>query len=83
MPQEIIDPTNIGHAFSVWAGVVGIVGAAIVYELARVRSELKAMGLQLNTYIVTMERRVTAIETHLRMREGFLPHYHQPTDHAP
>lgn len=76
-----MEPSNFGQAFAVWAAVVGIVGAAIVYELAHVRGNIKAMSEQLNEYIVTMERRVTAIETHLRIREGFAP-YHKPWGHA-
>jgi hypothetical protein len=67
------DPHSLGTAFTVWAAVVGLVGAAIVYELARVRGELKQLGSQLNTYIVSMERRVTAMETHMRLRYGFSP----------
>lgn len=80
--METVNPGNLGQAFAVWAAVVGLIGCAVVYELARVRSELKAMSLQLNTYVVTMERRVTTIETHLRIRQGFRPHHQLDDDPA-
>lgn len=70
-----MEPNSADVAFTVWAAVVGLVGAAIVYELSRVRGELKAMATQLNTYIVSMERRVATIEAHLHLISGnFKPH---------
>ena len=69
----MLDPSVVSQAFTVWAAIVGLVGAAIVYELARLRGELKQMSAQMNVYIVGMERRVSSIETHLRLREGFQP----------
>lgn len=68
-----MDPGSLSQAFAVWAAIVGLVGASIVYELARVRAELNSMTRNLNKYVVTMERRVTAIETHLRMSGSFRP----------
>lgn len=59
-----MDSPSIDVAFAVWAAVVGLVGAAIVYELVRLRAELASINRQLNDYIVGMERRVTALETH-------------------
>jgi len=73
-----LEPANLGQAFGVWAAVVGLVGACVVYELARVRGELKEMSEQLNTYIVGMERRVTAIETYLRINDNFVPNHGHP-----
>ena len=71
-PSAAADPASLNQAFAVWAAVVGIIGAALVYELARVSGELKSMSFQLNAYIVSMERRVTTIETHLRIHQpGF------------
>ena len=58
---------DFNTAFAVWAGVVGMVGLAIVWELSRLRNELKDISHQLNSYIVSMERRVTHIETQLSM----------------
>ena len=58
---------DFNTAFAVWAGVVGMVGLAIVWELSRLRNELKDISHQLNSYIVSMERRVTNIETQLSM----------------
>lgn len=72
--MEPTNPANLSTAFTVWAAIVGIIGALVVYELARMRAEIKMMGSQLNTYIVGMERRVTAIETHLAMRDNFRVH---------
>lgn len=73
-------PANFGIAFAVWAAVVGLVGAAIVYELVRMRSELSSMVRELNRYIVDMERRVTAIEAHIRF---FHPGTRDPLPRSP
>lgn len=61
-------------AFGVWAAVVGMIGIAIVWELSRLRGELKEMSGKLNHYIVHMERRVTHIETHMGIKhDDFKP----------
>lgn len=61
-------------AFGVWAAVVGMIGVAIVWELSRLRNELKDMSGKLNHYIVSMERRVTHIETHMVIKhDDFKP----------
>jgi hypothetical protein len=78
----VANPDNFSTAFTVWAAVVGIIGALVVYELARMRSELKLMGAQLNTYIVGMERRITSIETHLSIRDQFRPNRSFETEHG-
>lgn len=71
-----MDPGQLTTAFAVWAAVVGMIGMAIVWELARLRTELTTMSTNLNEYIVSMERRVVAIETHMQIHHGFQPANH-------
>ena len=63
-----MEPTNLSTAFTVWAAIVGLVGVAIVYELARLRNEVNLVSLKLTEAILSQERRLTAIETHLVMQ---------------
>jgi hypothetical protein len=66
--------SDLPTAFAVWAAVVGMIGIAIVWELARLRAELKDMTSKLNDYVVVMERRVTHIESHMQiMNVNFKP----------
>lgn len=71
-----MDDFALTTAFAVWAAVVGMIGAAIVWELARLRVEVRSMAENLNTHTVATEHRVTAIETHLSGRDGFTPSHH-------
>lgn len=57
-------------AFAVWAAVVVLVGGAIVWELSRLRGDVKAMSDALNDHILHTERRVTHIETHLNSKDS-------------
>ena len=67
---------HFSTAFAVWAAVVGMIGVAIVWELSRLRGERKMMTHQLNTYIVSMERRVSTIEAHMSIKHNdFRPHH--------
>ena len=63
-----MDEYSLNTAFSVWAAVVGLIGAAIVYELFQLRNDLKQMTLRLNDYILHMERRATHTETFLQLK---------------
>jgi hypothetical protein len=58
-----MDPNNLTAAFGVWAAVVGLVGAALVYELSRLRNEIKAIAERLNNSVVEFEHRLTAVES--------------------
>jgi protein-S-isoprenylcysteine O-methyltransferase Ste14 len=69
-----MEPASLSTAFAVWAAVVGMIGAAIVFELIRLRSELRIMAKNLNDYILYMERRATHTETYLQMKhEDYQP----------
>jgi cell division protein ZapA (FtsZ GTPase activity inhibitor) len=61
---------DLPTAFTVWAAVVGMIGLAIVYELAKLRAELKEMAEKMNDYIVVMERRMTHVESHLERNDS-------------
>lgn len=70
-----MEPHDLTIAFSVWAAVVGLIGVAIVYELTRLRSEMRQISDQLNSYIVSMERRVSTIEAHMSIKHAdFVAH---------
>lgn len=58
-----MDANNLANAFSVWAAVVGLVGFGIVFELSRLRTELKNMAERLNQVVVEFEHRLTAVES--------------------
>ena len=58
-----MDPHNLTAAFGIWAAVVGLVGAALVYELSRLRNELKSIAEKLNRSVVEFEHRLTAVES--------------------
>ena len=65
---------NLPVAFAVWAAVVGLIGAAIVWELSRLRNEVRTLTDNLNAYIVSMERRVTYLEAHMSFKhDDFRP----------
>lgn len=69
-----MDPDQLSTAFAVWAAVVAMVGAAMVYQLAQLRAEVKDLRTDLHAYVLQMERRVTHIETHMGMKhEDFRP----------
>jgi hypothetical protein len=68
-------------AFAAWGAIVGMVGIAIVWELSRMRSDLKEITARVNQYVLQMERRVTHIEAHLRMADRkFIPSHHSDSD---
>jgi len=62
-----VDAHQVGEAFTVWAAVVGMIGIAIVWELARLRAELRAMSTALSQHIVQTEHRLTVVESDLRI----------------
>ena len=69
-----MDITTLPTAFSVWAAVVGLIGVAIVWELTRMRRDLHELTDNLNKYIISMERRVTHIESHMAIKhDDFKP----------
>lgn len=67
-----MDPT-LGTAFSVWAAVVALIGGAIVWEIARLRGDVKTLTSALNLHMLQTEHRLTAIESHLTNRDNFIP----------
>lgn len=71
-----MEPQNLTVAFAVWAAVVGMIGAAIVWELARLRAEVRAMSTLLSKHQMVTQGRLTAVETHLQIRDGFVPSNH-------
>lgn len=61
-----MDPNNLAQAFAVWAAVVGLVGAALVFELSHLRGEVLALTAILNGHIVETEHRLTTVEADVR-----------------
>lgn len=61
------------NAFGVWAAVVGMIGVAIVWELSRLRSEVRNMLDQLNEHMMDTEHRMTALEAFLQQNSTFNP----------
>ena len=57
-------------AFAVWAAIVGLIGAAIVYELFQLRGDVKEMSKNLANHILHTERRVTHTETFLGLKHS-------------
>lgn len=68
----MIDPHPLATAFAVWAAVVGMIGLAIVWELSRLRAEIKVMASLLNAHQLETQGRLTAVETHLHFRDGYV-----------
>ena len=68
-----MDPTNLTIAFTVWAAVVAIVGGAIVWELAKLRGDVQFLRNIVTHIQIEIQGRITAIETHLQMKDGFVP----------
>lgn len=58
-----MDPSHLVTAFTVWAAVVALVGGSIVWELSRLRGELKEMASRLNAIVIEFEHRLTAVES--------------------
>lgn len=71
-----MDPPNLSTAFAAWAAVVGMIGVAIVWELSRLRAEVRLMSILLSKHQVSTQGRLTAVETHLHIRDGFQPGNH-------
>ena len=67
-----MEPNDLATAFAVWAAVVGMIGVAIVWELSRLRAEIKTMGTMLNLHQLETQGRLTAVETHLHFRDGYI-----------
>lgn len=69
-----MNPIDLPAAFSVWAAIVGLIGAMIVWELTRLRGDLRELSDNLNKYVLNMERRVTHIESHMSIKhDDFRP----------
>jgi hypothetical protein len=69
-----MEPATLTTAFSVWAAVVGMIGIAIVWELSKLRVELKNMSGLLHDHILQTERRQTHTETFLSIKhEDYIP----------
>lgn len=71
-----MDPNQLSVAFGVWAAVVGMIGLAIVWELSRLRGELRTMSEALNDHIVATEHRMTMAEADIRALKQFIPNNH-------
>jgi len=69
--HHVIDPGNLATAFAVWAAVVGLIGVAIVWELSRLRGEVRNLAAGLGRHMLETQGRLTAVETHLHIRDGF------------
>jgi hypothetical protein len=75
--SSVINPGNLSVAFAVWAAVVGMIGVAIVWELSRLRAEIRHMANMLNLHQLETQGRLTAVETHLHLRDGFVSSSHR------
>lgn len=62
------DASSITTAFTVWAAIVALIGAAIVYELFQLRREVREMSTNLTRHILHSERRQTHTETFLQIK---------------
>jgi len=74
--MEPLEPHSLTTAFGIWAGVVGMIGVAIVWELSRLRREVRVINDQLARHMINTEHRVTAIESHLTAKSEFVPRNH-------
>jgi hypothetical protein len=52
------------NIFPVWQAVVGMIGIAIVWELSRLRKDVKEISKQLNDLAIHMEHRVATLEAY-------------------
>lgn len=69
-----MEPATLTAAFTIWAAVVGMIGIAIVWELSKMRLEIKELRADFNKLTIGTERRVTHIESHLSNNdEKFTP----------
>lgn len=69
-----MEPATLSTAFTVWAAVVGMIGFAIVWELSKMRTELRTMSKLLYDHILQTERRQTHTETFLSIKhEDYIP----------
>lgn len=68
-----MQPQDFATAFTVWAAIVGLIGAGIVWELFGLRTDVREIKDSLSEYMIEVQGRLTAVETHLRLRDGFLP----------
>ena len=57
-----MEPNNLATAFTIWAAVVGLVGAGVVFELSRLRAQLSDVANRLHGLTVDFEHRLTALE---------------------
>lgn len=76
---------DLPTAFAVWAAVVGMIGLAIVWELSRLRTELRELRMDFHKELkdvridfmratIHAEGRTTHIESHLQATDdGFKP----------
>lgn len=62
-----MEPT-LSTAFTIWASVVALTGAAIVYQLLQMRGDIKEMSHNLTKHILHTERRQTHVETFLQIK---------------
>jgi hypothetical protein len=69
-----MEPATLSTAFAVWAAVVGMIGLAIVWELSKMRTEIKVMSQLLHDHILQTERRQIHTETFLSIKhEDYVP----------
>ena len=60
-----MDPASLALAFNIWSAAVGLIGAAIVWLLARLLRKSEEFNANFNRYVLGMERRATHIEGYL------------------
>jgi hypothetical protein len=61
-----MEPLSLTVAFSIWAAVVAMVGGGIVFELSRLRMDVRQIAERLNSLALDHEHRLTAIESDMR-----------------
>lgn len=65
------ESSGLPVAFAVYAAVVAMIGAAIVWELARLRAEVRVMARLLNLHQIETAGRLAALEAFLNVRDGY------------
>jgi hypothetical protein len=57
---------TLSDTFPIWAAIVALTGGWIAFEVRQMRTRL-------DRFLVRTHGRLTAIETHLRYRDGYQP----------
>lgn len=73
-----MDPTSLSIAFTIWAAVVGLIGATIAWELISLRRDVKTLGARLEQLALNHEHRLTHVETHIETKDETFRAYQGP-----